>query len=69
MAWTQADIDALKAAIASGRLRVTMGDRDVQFRSLAEMKEILAMMQEEVDATAGTNTRYRTIRVRSGTGL
>lgn len=48
MAWTQADVDALKAAIATGALEVRYADgRYTKFRSLAEMKETLAMMQAE----------------------
>lgn len=48
MAWTQADIDSLKSAIASGALTVRFKDRTVTYRSLAEMREILAMMTAEV---------------------
>ena len=45
-----AAIDKLKAAIALGALRVSYGDRDVTYRSLAEMRETLGMLQGEVDA-------------------
>lgn len=52
MAYTQDDIDALKAAIASGALQVTFGSgpdsRTVKYRSLAEMRSILADMVAEV---------------------
>ena len=52
MAWTQIDIDTLKAAIATGAKRVVFGSgetrREQEFRSLAEMKETLADMQAEV---------------------
>lgn len=48
MAWVQADIDALKAAIASGQLMVRSGDRMVTYRGMAEMKEALALMEAEV---------------------
>jgi len=52
MAWTQADIDALKKAMKTGVRRVEFGSgetkRVVEYRSLAEMKETLADMEEEV---------------------
>lgn len=48
MAFTAADIDKLKAAIATGALRVEFRDQVTVFRSLAEMKETLAMMIAEV---------------------
>jgi hypothetical protein len=53
MAFQQSDIDALKAAMATGTMRARYADgREVQFRSLAEMRETLRMMQAEVDAAA-----------------
>ena len=52
MAYTQDDIDALKAAIAAGALRVKFGSgpdsREVEYRSLSDMNEILRTMQAEV---------------------
>lgn len=49
MAVTQQDIDALTAAIATGALRVRYADgREVTYRSLTEMKEILAMLKNSV---------------------
>lgn len=52
MAWTQSDIDTLKLAIATGTKRVEFGSGETrrvqEFRSLAEMKEILADMTGEV---------------------
>jgi hypothetical protein len=52
MAYTQNDIDELKAAIATGALRVRFGSgpdsREVTYRSLDQMRSILADMQAEV---------------------
>ena len=48
MAWTQNDIDALKTAIATGQLLVRSGDRSIQYRSLAEMRETLRLMEADV---------------------
>jgi len=53
MAWTQSDIDTLKAAIATGAKKVTFGagpdKREVEYRSLAEMEETLRKMEVEVN--------------------
>lgn len=48
MSYTQAQIDALEAAIATGALTVEYGDKKVTYRSLNEMKEILSDMQNSV---------------------
>lgn len=65
VAWTQTDIDSLKTAIASGQLIVRSADRMINYRSLDEMKEVLALMEAEVSGsmTAGRRTRrYMTTR-------
>lgn len=56
MAYTQADVDRLQAAIAQGVKRVHFNDRDIEFRSLDEMERILAIMQADV---APGRQRYR----------
>lgn len=61
MAYTQDDIDALKAAIASGALQVTFGSgpdaRTVKYRSLAEMRSILADIIAEVTPASAPPAR------------
>jgi hypothetical protein len=56
MAYTQADIDALKAAIATGAKRVKFGAgpdaRETEFRSLEEMRATLADMLAEVSPSS-----------------
>ena len=61
MAWTQADIDALKAAIAGGAVlqSMTFADQTFEFRSMDDMLKALALMQQEVNAAAGTPRGYR----------
>lgn len=67
MAWTQDDADNLKASIASGTKDVTYSDGSrIVYRSLAEMRETLALIQAEV---AGSTTRVRTIRFNTGKGF
>lgn len=59
--WTQADIDALKAAIASGVLTVHYAGppaRSVTHHSLSEMRSLLAEMLREVNGV----TTYRRVK-------
>ena len=49
--YTEAQIVALKAAIASGVTTVKHGDKTVIYRSIAEMRAILADMLGEVRPT------------------
>ena len=48
MAYTVGQYETLKAAIASGSYSVSYGDKTVTYRSLADMKSILAMMEDEL---------------------
>ncbi|WP_353472333.1 hypothetical protein PVT71_13650 [Salipiger sp. H15] len=52
MAWTQADVDTIKAAIARGVTRVRLNGEEVQYRTLEEMKSTLRMMEDEVSGRA-----------------
>ncbi len=57
MAYTAGDITALKEAIGSGALRVRYADgREVLYRSLAEMRQILNMMEGEVNGRNAQRT-------------
>lgn len=38
--WTQADLDAINAAIKTGNLRVRFENQEITYRSLAEMLQI-----------------------------
>lgn len=58
MAWSQTDIDSLKAAIATGALKVRYADgSEVTYRSLAEMRTTLSMMQADVSPPANGGQR------------
>lgn len=48
MNFTIEQYEALKEAIVSGATTVTYGDKTVSYRSLAEMKEILGMIEDEL---------------------
>lgn len=57
MAYTQSDIDQLKTAIASGALEVQYPNGRVRYRSLAEMRETLAIMEAEVSGSSTVTPR------------
>ena len=60
--WTQTDVDALKAAVATGVLSVEyVGPpaRRITYHSLSEMRSLLAEMVADVASTAGTRASFR----------
>lgn len=65
MAYTQADLDAIKKAKASGALRVDLPSvGSVTYRSLAEMRAIESDIQAELNAAAGVK-RIRRVKIYS----
>ena len=63
--WTQADIEALEAAIKQGTLRVRFENREIQYQSISEMLKLLQTMRDAVDVAASTTasrTTYATFR-------
>jgi len=68
VAWTQADIDSLKAAIASGVRSVTYSgppSRTIEYQSLDEMRAALASMVQSVNAQAG-KVGHRVVSTKKG---
>lgn len=61
MAWTQAHVETLKAAIASGQLSVRLDGRQITYQSTEAMLKALERMETEVAAAAG-NGHSRTGR-------
>ena len=57
MSWTQEQLDALNAAIAEGATRVRYGDREVQYRSLAEMTQLRDAMRRALGLTTSEGAR------------
>lgn len=55
--FTQADLDALKAAIAGGSVlqSMTFGDQSFTFRTMADMLLLLAYMQRDVNGGSGAS--------------
>jgi hypothetical protein len=56
MAWTQAQLDAVEAAIASGELTVRFGDRTVTYRSMDELLQARGVIKDSMAAESGTAT-------------
>lgn len=67
MAYTQADVDAMRAALASGALKVKRGEEEVTYRSASEMRAQLAVMEAELAGnTRGPKMRPLTPRTSRG---
>lgn len=59
--WTQADIDTLKAAVASGVLEVEYRGppaRRIEYQSLDAMRRLLAEMVAQVAGPSRVSRRY-----------
>lgn len=55
MAFTQTDIDRLKAAMASGVLTVEIEGKRITYRSMAELERALARAEAEVAAASNSS--------------
>lgn len=64
MAYTQADLDALRRSIAKGVRKVRMGEEEVEFRSLSEMERVERRIQGELGQRS--TRRVAVVRTRSG---
>lgn len=54
MSWTQAELDALKTAYASGTTRVTYDGKTVEYDSEAALLRRIQTVEGAIDAAAGT---------------
>ncbi|MDP3651056.1 MAG: hypothetical protein Q8R67_05165 [Rhodoferax sp.] len=71
MAFTQTDLDAVNAAIASGELKIEVAGRMVMYRSIDELIKSRDLIQAEIAsaATASTSSvRRGSFAVRFTTG-
>ena len=66
MAYTQAQLEALQQALASGELRVRFSDREVTYRSVQELEQAIATVQASLDVTAGTRIRQHRVYTDKG---
>lgn len=53
MTWTQSELDALKAAYASGTLRVSYDGRTVEYGSAADLIRRIRVIERGIAAAAG----------------
>lgn len=63
MAWTQADVDAKKAEIATMVKSVAYGDKNVTNFDIEQQLKILAAMEQDVAVTAAGSNYSRSSRV------
>ena len=54
MTWSQAELDALKAAYASGTLRVSYDGRTVEYGTEADLIRRIRVVEREIAAASGT---------------
>ncbi len=66
--YTPEQLQALKDALANGVLRVKFADREIDYRSVDELKAAIATVEKELATTNGTPPR-RHIRIFTGKGL
>lgn len=52
MAFSQADLDAINTALASGAKRVRFQTHEVEYQSISEMLRVRDMIKAEVEAPA-----------------
>ena len=64
MTWTQTDLDAIEAAIASGELTVVYADKRITYRSIAELQEARRTIAAKVETTRPV--MQRRLRTRMG---
>ncbi|MTH62102.1 phage head-tail joining protein [Paracoccus litorisediminis] len=57
MAWTQAELDALKSAYATGTTRVSYEGRTVEYDSGAALLERIRVIEAEIAAGGGGRKR------------
>lgn len=56
--WTQAQLDAVKEAIASGALKVKYQDKEVTYRSTDELIRLKNEMEKDLGTKSKTMTRF-----------
>lgn len=66
MAWTQKQIDDLRAIIASGEASARYEDRAVTYRSLEELRSVLGELE---GGLAGGRARERFVKTEFAKGL
>lgn len=68
MAYTQTQLEALEAALASGMLRVSFEGRSMEYRSIEELKKAIAEVRAALAAQQGAPKR-RMVKVYTSKGF
>lgn len=61
MAWTLAELDALRKAYASGTLRVSFEGRSVEYGSAADLLSRIRTIEAEMQAQSGNKPPRRSL--------
>jgi len=69
MAYTQADLDALNAAIAGGAKRVRLNGREKEFFSASDLLKLKADITNDLARESATVRRPTAFRARTSKGL
>lgn len=64
MAYTEADLARIDAAIAGAELEVQYGEKRVRYRSVDELRSARAMIVQELQNASGAQSRI--VRLRHG---
>jgi stage III sporulation protein SpoIIIAA len=65
--WTQEDIDALRAALASGVKRIRKADgSEVEYQSARDIEAAIAKIQQALNAAAGITSSVIRVSVSKG---
>lgn len=68
MPYTQQQLQALRDALANGARRVRFADREIEYRSIDELKAAIAAAEAELAKDAGTPVT-RQIRISTQKGF
>ena len=66
--YTEQQLQALRDALANGARRVRFGDREIEYRSVEELKAAIAVAEADVAKNSGAPV-IRQIRVGTQKGL
>lgn len=69
MAWTQEQVDALKAKIARAEKSISYGDKRVDYAELKDMISLLKMMESSIASAAEKTTPSRTVLIKHARGV
>jgi roadblock/LC7 domain-containing protein len=58
MSYTQTQLDALQAALASGTLRVTYDGKTVEYRSVDELSKAIKIVQSALQGAGTTRVTH-----------